>query len=225
MFASGTTVPSQVPLYQCGLVHFVSPLSSFPFTYLSIVHQMADRPASCPPACACAQPLRLPMTTTTINRRVPSNATSRTTSTFGPRMTCHSPSWHLTAEAAHLCALSGSAAAAALVVLLSRMEPSARFASLELDGDRDAKDFLSSGPGLPGAFAYLTTLKIVRIDSVGKLGADMLKSTLVSALELCSMLGDDEPTSTRSEVRCMSNPAFLLLGSYQNFVRFQLPRC
>ena len=108
----------------------------------------------------------------------------------------------------------GPATAAALVCLLRRLstQSSARFTSLELD--RKAEDFLSSSPELPGAFADFTTLKTLRIASVGKLSADMvlnMKSSLVSA-ELCldATCGDDEPTE---EERWMSNPIFLLQGS------------
>ncbi|KAM5537771.1 hypothetical protein V8D89_008539 [Ganoderma adspersum] len=108
----------------------------------------------------------------------------------------------------------GSPAAAALVIWLSRLraELCARLTSLELDGDTEG--FLSSSPELPGAFAGLTTLRIVRMDPVRTLGADMLqhmKSSLVSAdLALDVILDWGVPTL---EQRCMSNPVFLLRGS------------
>nr|VWO97774.1 Laccase-2 (EC (Benzenediol:oxygen oxidoreductase 2) (Diphenol oxidase 2) (Urishiol oxidase 2) [Ganoderma boninense] len=107
----------------------------------------------------------------------------------------------------------GPAAAAALVSLLSelRMQPSARFTSLDFDGYTEG--LLESSPDLPGAFVGLTTLKTLRIDQARTLGADMvlnMKSSLVSADLGLDVILDGVPTL---EQRCMSNPIFLLQGS------------
>ncbi len=109
----------------------------------------------------------------------------------------------------------GSAAAAALLSLLSRLrtEPSTRFTSLELDGDTEG--FLKSSPELPGAIADLTTLKTLRVDPVGKLGANMLlktKSSLVSVELFLDVIPDLEDVPILEERR-ISNPIFLLQGS------------